>query len=606
MACNLSGIVSSEAGTASVTWSKVSGPGAAVFGNPASPDTTLRIDQPGTYVLRLTATNASAQAFDEITVNAALPRPVVTVLHPAGPVSLSDPADILRIAVSASANGLAGPSPALAWTKLIGPGAVVFGNASASDTTAGFSAPGSYVLRCTATTAGGSTAADIGVAVASSPVLTLREGVDGYSHAGSFLRSDVPTWNSGARDQMLVGKLSASSRFRTVFSFPLTGVPSNATLTGISLDLWTDAIAGAGSLAGIELRALSDTPVEGVGASASAGNITGNGTGATWDSRTGQTAAGDLWNSGGGDFGNATLSSLAGFDATVTGSPKAFPSSPAWLAVAQAAHLAAKPLDLAMISPATESGATFPYARISSDDCPNEAVRPRLNITWAATAAPALSPGTAPTAYAGTPAPLSGSASGAIAVGWSLVSGPGSASFGNASQPATTVTFGQAGSYVLKWTASNASAEVSRLLAVNVLPPLDPDVFADWQKLHWPAVTDPAVVGPASDPDGDGLANLIEFALGLSPKFPSVADAQLSDGGAVLEYTYSRSRTVSGVTFSVDWSDSLDTGSWSAAGVTQTDISPVPDSPLQTIKAVIPRGSGSGRFVRLRVVSSSP
>jgi len=606
IASALSGNLSSEAGAATATWTKVSGPGAAVFGDPSSSATTVTIDQPGTYVLRLTATNSFAQAFDEISVNAALPLPLVAAVHPSAPVSLSDAADILRIAVSANSNGLAGPPPVLAWTKLTGPGAVDFGNASASDTTAAFSAPGSYVLRCTATTVGGSRAADIGVAIASQPALTLREGVDGYSHSASFLRSDVTTWNSGARDHMLVGKLSSSSRFRAIFSFPLTGIPSNASLTGISLDVWTHSGAGVGSLAAVELRELLGTPVEGIGDSATSSNITGNGTGATWDSRTGQTAAGELWASGGGDFGNATLSSVVGFDATVTGVSKSFPSSTAWLAVAQAAHLAGKPLDLAMISPATESGATFPYTRISSDDSTNVAMRPRLNITWSAAAAPALAPGTAPTAYAGTPAMLSGSASGASTSGWSLVSGPGSASFANASQPATAVTFSQAGSYVLKWTASNASAEVFRMLPVDVLPALDPDIFTDWQKTHWPAVTDPTVVGTAADPDSDGLVNLIEFALGLSPTLPGIADAHLRDAGSFLEYIYSRSRTVSGVAFLVEWSDSLAPGNWSSSGVSQTDVSPVPDSRLQTIKAVVPRGSGACRFVRLRIISPVP
>jgi surface-anchored protein len=47
--------------------------------------------------------------------------------------------------------------------------------------------------------------------------------------------------------------------------------------------------------------------------------------------------------------------------------------------------------------------------------------------------------------------------------------------------------------------------------------------FAAWQELHWPGVTEEAVIGETADPDGDGRVNLWEYALGLNPK---VADAE--------------------------------------------------------------------------------
>jgi hypothetical protein len=45
--------------------------------------------------------------------------------------------------------------------------------------------------------------------------------------------------------------------------------------------------------------------------------------------------------------------------------------------------------------------------------------------------------------------------------------------------------------------------------------------FADWQEQFFPGETDPAVVGPNADPDGDGIPNLIEYALGLDPTSPN-------------------------------------------------------------------------------------
>lgn len=49
-------------------WSQVSGPGAAVFADPASPVTTVTFDLPGSYVLRLTGDDGELTSFDELTV----------------------------------------------------------------------------------------------------------------------------------------------------------------------------------------------------------------------------------------------------------------------------------------------------------------------------------------------------------------------------------------------------------------------------------------------------------------------------------------------------------------------------------------------------------
>jgi hypothetical protein len=58
-------------GTVSVTWSRVSGPGAVTFGNASSVATTATFPQTGIYVLRLTASDGTLTAFDELTVSVA-------------------------------------------------------------------------------------------------------------------------------------------------------------------------------------------------------------------------------------------------------------------------------------------------------------------------------------------------------------------------------------------------------------------------------------------------------------------------------------------------------------------------------------------------------
>jgi K319-like protein len=56
-------------GAVTTTWSQVSGPGTATFGNPNAVDTTATFSADGPYVLRLTATDGELTTFDEVAVN---------------------------------------------------------------------------------------------------------------------------------------------------------------------------------------------------------------------------------------------------------------------------------------------------------------------------------------------------------------------------------------------------------------------------------------------------------------------------------------------------------------------------------------------------------
>ena len=127
-----------------------------------------------------------------------------------------------------------------------------------------------------------------------------------------------------------------------------------------------------------------------------------------------------------------------------------------------------------------------------------------------------IDPGTAPAAAAGFLTQVAGSVSNASSTLWSLVSGPGSASFSNPASPTTPVVFSAAGNYLLRLTATNAIGEAWRELAVTVAAL--PSGFEDWQTANWPGVTDPNIIGPGADPDGDGATNAAEFLAGTDPK----------------------------------------------------------------------------------------
>jgi surface-anchored protein len=92
--------------------------------------------------------------------------------------------------------------------------------------------------------------------------------------------------------------------------------------------------------------------------------------------------------------------------------------------------------------------------------------------------------------------------------------------------------------------------------------------FAAWQELHWPGVTEEAVIGETSDPDGDGRVNLWEYALGLNPQAADVEPAGAPrlqvDGmgtGQQVEVSMPRSMGVSDVAYDLYASGSVG-GPW--------------------------------------------
>jgi hypothetical protein len=102
--------------------------------------------------------------FDSFTANTNL-APVVSAAVKPGPVGSPIGTATLDGSVIDD-GGIAGPLTTL-WTKAAGPGTVTFANKNAIDTTATFSAPGTYVVRLTANDTNKSAAADAIVHIAS-------------------------------------------------------------------------------------------------------------------------------------------------------------------------------------------------------------------------------------------------------------------------------------------------------------------------------------------------------------------------------------------------------------------------------------------------------
>ena len=516
------------------------------------------------------------------------------VANPAsGPLTVADLSSALRLVAAVGG----GATTTLAWTQVSGPGVATFTNTNSADTSVAFSAAGTYLLRATASNALGSASADLTVLVAPPTSLVLRQGVNGYAHAATFIRFDTPTWNSGARDQLLVGKNSAL--LRTLLGFDLSGAPAAATVSSATLDVWTDA-AGSGTVGDIELRPLLRSFTEGAGNGSTATN--GVGTGADWNTYDGV----NNWTTAGAQIDTAVLATVSGFSSAQTLTQKTFASSAAFVAAAQSAVRNAVPLHLAMVSPLTEAGLTNNFVRFASDDHATLARRPQLTLvlTYPFVAAP--NPGTAPSAIANQPANLVGSVTNATSSLWSLVSGPGTAVFADATSTTTTATFSAPGAYVLRLSASNALGESSRTIGITVAPPpLTP--VESWRLAYFGATAVSGDAADLADPDADGLPNLLEFALGSVPTSAASAFApsvSMDSGGASLRLEFYRSvAALSSVTCIPEWTDNLAAQPvvWSVQNVNTETLHD--DGTLRRVRASVPLPASGGRFLRLRVTS---
>ncbi len=176
-AATLSGTVSDDGlpnppAATTCTWSKNSGPGTVTFGNPNAASTTATFSVSGTYVLTLTASDSNLSASSNVTIKAnGAPTANAGVDQ-----SITLPTNSLTLAGTISDDGLPSGSTTCTWSKTSGPGTVTFGNVNAANTTATFSAIGTYVVRLTVTDSLASTYDEATIIVNTAP--TANAGVD--------------------------------------------------------------------------------------------------------------------------------------------------------------------------------------------------------------------------------------------------------------------------------------------------------------------------------------------------------------------------------------------------------------------------------------------
>jgi hypothetical protein len=141
--------------------------------------------------------------------------------------------------------------------------------------------------------------------------------------------------------------------------------------------------------------------------------------------------------------------------------------------------------------------------------------------------APSVNAGTNQITYVGLPILLAGTATddglpnppGMLTTTWSLVSGPGNATFGNSNALSTTASFDTAGTYVLQLVANDSQAQTVSDVTITVLTPTP---FQSWQLQYFQCVDCPRSVANA-DPLGKGMSNFNQFLAGINPTNPASA-----------------------------------------------------------------------------------
>jgi uncharacterized delta-60 repeat protein len=121
-----------------------------------------------------------------------------------------------------------------------------------------------------------------------------------------------------------------------------------------------------------------------------------------------------------------------------------------------------------------------------------------------------------------------------------------------------------------------------------------------WRQTHFGSMDETGIAADQSDPDADGIPNLVEFALGSHPKESTPTPGTLVRNGSTLEFTYWRSKAALGqIAFVREFSQSLAEGWSQVGGMVETILEETTE--LQRVRVTTPAGTAGRRFVRLRI-----
>jgi RHS repeat-associated protein len=447
-----------------VFWSKVSGPGTVTFSNPSNPLTTATFSQSGLYRLRLFASDSFLSASNDLFVTVDAP-PVVN----AGQTMTNTFPGTVTLSGVASDDGLpANGTLTVIWSKISGPGTVVFGNAATTNSTATFSTNGVYGLRLTA---------DDGIATNHSD-LTVIENLPPVVNAGTSILTNglQAALNGSVTDDGLPGALLSSQWSQSSGPGTITFSDASATNTTVTASqsgtyiLTLTAFDGAATNSSEVVVTFNLPPVVNAGPAQTVNfGTTVTLAGTVTDDQLPHNILTSTWTEVSGP-GNAIFADTSLTNTTVTFD---------------------QPGIYTLRLTASDTLATT-----------NADVVIRVN------AAPVVDAGTNQVVTLGTLVTLAGSytddgiSGSTVTTLWTQISGPAGAVFTDPTAASTTVSFSQSGVYVFQLTANdgltNGSAQVT--VIVNQAPTVS--ITADKLTVEMPDTV--TLTGIISD---DGLPN---------------------------------------------------------------------------------------------------
>jgi len=203
------------------------------------------------------------------------------------------------------------------------------------------------------------------------------------------------------------------------------------------------------------------------------------------------------------------------------------------------------------------------------------------------------------------PVPLAGSVSDdnfpappAVTTQWSAISGPGTATFGNAAATSTTASFSIDGTYTLRLRASDGSVETfdDVTLTAYATP------FTQWQSMYFAGGSSNPDAAPMADPDQDGIVNLLEYAYGTSPVAYNLApltfDTETVGGNRYLRLTMPKNPNATDLLYQVEAANSVASpASWSASGL----IIETNTSTTLRVRDNVPMSGTGSRFMHVLI-----
>jgi fibro-slime domain-containing protein/RHS repeat-associated protein len=447
---SLSGLASDDGlpagSTLRTTWSRVSGPAAVVFGNAGNATTTATFTEPGVYVLKLKASDGLLTS-EDVTRVEVVPRNQPPTVDAGADQSVELP-NLAALSGTAGDDALPrGSALSFEWSVSSGAGAVTFANPNAAVTGASFSAPGTYTLKLsvgdTEFTASDETVVTV-YPENQPPVANAGEDqtvrLPGAANLSGLVSDDGYPFGSTLTQQWSQVSGPGTATFQDVHAAVTQATFSQPGTYVLRLTAGDGRLSASDEVAVVTLPS-NEAPTVNAGADRVA----------AWP-------------------GALTLSGSAGDD----GLPNAGVLVTRWGKVSGPGAVTFGDANQPSTT-VTFSAPGLYVLRLTADDSELSG-SDELTVSLSPNnQAPLVNAGpdqliTLPScaSLAGTATDDGLPAETPLTFRWRKVSGPGAATFGDATSPATTVCFSAGGTYVLRWTASDSGLAGSDDVSVVV------------------------------------------------------------------------------------------------------------------------------------------